>query len=179
MFACVASPLLMMLALPLLTTACATPQNVREGTLSGRHFPVAGSSLDWLEISYTPAPNDPDFQMPCRLSLLGSGEMVFRTGRSPQVWDDFSTKIDDPHWNDLRVDRAHIGQDAMTELLQQFVDAGIVPNPYGRMTPGDAPKPPVVSIRGKISGKPIARRVDNRRVVRLVERQLFRFGGHP
>ena len=150
--------------------------NVRDGDLKGRVFPVETSSLDWLEIAYTPRENDPDFAMPCRLSLLGSGEMTFRIGRSPQVWDDFSTKVNDPYWNDIRVDRAHIGDEAMTELLQAFVDAGVVPPLYGRMVPGDAPKPPMVKIRGKIGGKAVARMVDNKKVVKLVERQLLRFG---
>ena len=161
----------------LFASGCAVPQNVREGDLKGRVFTVEESSLDWLEIAYTPRRGDPDFEMPCRLSLFGSGEMVFRTGRSPQVWDDFSTKTGDPDWNDIRIDRRHIGGEAMTELLQSFVDAGVVPSPYVRMTAGDAPKPPMAKIRGKIAGKAIARMVDNRKVVKLVERQLLLFGG--
>lgn len=162
-----------------LSGGCATAQNVREGTLRGQTFEVKTSSLDWLEIAYTPRRGDPDFSMPCRLSLFGSGEMVFRTGRSPQVWDDFSTKVEDPYWNDLRLERAHIGEEAMTKLFQSLVDAGVVPPALGHMKMGDAPKPPMVKIRGKINGKPVARMVDNRTVVTLVERQLFRFGDLP
>ncbi len=153
--------------------------NVRDGELRGNRFPVETSSLDWLEIAYTPRSNDPDFPLACRLSLLGSGEMTYRTGRSPLVWDDFSTKRDDPDWNDIWEARVHIGEQSMTALLQSFVDLGIVPPETARMVAGEPPSPPLVKIRGKIAGKSIYRVVDNRKVVRLVERQLLRFRRTP
>lgn len=153
--------------------------NVRDGELQGDRFTVDPSSLDWLEIAYTPRRNDPDFPQTCRLSLLGSGEMTFRTGRSPLVWDDFSTKREDPNWNDIWEDRIHIGEDAMGELLQSFVDLGVVPPKTVRMVSGEPPSPPMVKIRGKIAGKAVYRVVDNRKVVRLVERQLLRFRRTP
>lgn len=160
----------------LLLAGCGTPASVREGKLGGEHFTVAGSSLDWLEISYTPLPGDPDFPMPFRLSFFGSGEMVCRSGRSPLVWDDFSTRVDDPNWNDFRIDRIHIGETEMTALMQSMVDAGVVPPAWSRMSAGEMPRPPMVRLRGKISGKAVARQTDNRTVVRIIERQARRFG---
>lgn len=169
------SPMIPVAAVALLLAGCGTPMNVREGSLQGERFEVRGSSLDWMEIAYTPRDNDPDIDLPCKLSLYGSGEIVFTTGRSPRVWDDFSQKIDDPDWNDVRQDRRHIGDEAMRSVMQDFINAGIAPPTWGRMTTGEAAKPPMVRIRAKINGKSIFRVTDNRKVVRLVERQLVGF----
>ena len=173
------SSVLLPLVLPLLLAGCVVPMNVRNGDLKGEKFPVETSSLDWLEIAYTPRTNDPDFPLPCRLSLLGSGEMTYYTGRSPRVWDNFSMKREDPNWNDFWEDRIHIGEESMTKLLQSFVDLGVVPPAPARMVTGDPPSPPSVKIRGKISGKTVYRVTDNRKVVRLVERQFSRFRRAP
>lgn len=170
-----AHKILLLCAVPLLLAGCGTPMNVREGNLKGEHFEVKGSSLDWMEIAYTPRRNDPDIEMPCKLSLYGSGEIVFTTGRSPRVWDDFSQKVDDPNWNDVRQDRRHIDEESMRSLMQDFIDLGIAPPKWGRMTTGEPPKLPRVRIRAKINGKSIFRETDNRKVVRLVERQLVGF----
>ena len=151
------------------------PANVREGTLVGKQFEVKESSLNWAEIAYTPATGDPDFRHPCRLSLNGSGEVRFRTGRSPQVFDDFSHKVNDPYWNDLVEDRVHIGEEKMRDFFQQLVDAGVFQEEWRRMSTGDEPRPPMVRIRAKVDGNEALRLVDNRRVVHIVEQLLQPF----
>lgn len=157
---------------------CAVPANVREGALRGKTFEVKASSLNWAEIVYTPRDGDRDFRAPCRLSLFGSGEIAFRTGRSPLVFDDFSHKVDDPYWNDFVEDRDHIGEEAMRELFQKLVDAGIFYDDWHRVSDGEPPKPPMVRIRAKFDGNETLRVVDNRRVVRIVESLLPSFARH-
>ena len=159
----------------LAAAGCAVPANVREGTLVGKQFTVKESSLNWAEIAYTPVPGDPDFRYPCRLSLNGSGEVQFRTGRSPQVFDDFSHKVNDPYWNDLVEDRVHIGEEKMREVFQQLVDAGVFQDDWRRMSAGEEPRPPMARIRAKVDGNQTLRVVDNRRVIRIVEGLLEPF----
>ncbi len=149
--------------------------NVRDGALEGRKMEISDSSLNWMEIAYFPEPGNPDFRNACKLSLQGSGEIVFKTGRSPQVWDDFSQKFDDPHWNEVFSDRSHIGQEAMRRLFQRFVDLGLYPVEWKRKTPGEEPRPPMVRFRAKLDGENVLRTVDNRRIVRLVEDLLDPF----
>lgn len=156
----------------LLLGGCTVPANVREGDLVGKHFDVRTSGLNWAEIAYTPREGDPDFRYPCRLSLFGSGEIQFRTGRSPLVFDDFSHKVDDPYWNEIVEDRVHIGDEAMRDIFQSLVDAGVFYDDWHRMSSGETPRPPMVRIRAKIDGNETLRVVDNRRVVRIVERLL-------
>ena len=151
------------------------PGNVREGTLPGKQFEVKASSLNWAEIAYTPRAGDRDFHHPCRLSLYGSGEIQFRTGRSPRVFDDFSHKVDDPYWNDIVEDRAHIGEEAMRDVFQELVDAGVFYDDRYRVSKGEEPQPPMVRIRAKFDGNDTMRVVDNRRVVDIVERILSLF----
>lgn len=156
----------------LAAAGCAVPANVREGNLNGKQFEVKESSLNWAEIVYTPRRGDRDFRNPCRMTLHGSGEIEFRTGRSPLVFDDFSQKVNDPNWNDIVVDRIHIGEEAMRDVFQQLVDAGIFYKDFRRVSKGEEPKPPMARIRAKFDGKDTLRVVDNRRVVRIVERLL-------
>lgn len=156
----------------LVVAGCTMPANVREGNLKGKQFEVSESSLNWAEIVYTPRPRDPVFRAPCRLTLFGSGEIVFRTGRSPRVIDDFSQKVTSPDWNDYVEDRAHIGDKAMRDVFQQLVDAGVFYDDWHRVSKGEDPKPPMVRVRAKFDGKETLRVVDNRRVVRIVERIL-------
>ena len=159
----------------ILLAGCTIPANVREGTLRGKSFEVKESSLNWAEIIYTPRADDRDLHAPCRLSLFGSGEIAFRTGRSPRVIDDFSHKVTHPYWNDYYEDRTHIGDEAMREVFQQLVDAGIFFDDWHRVSQGEEPKPPIVRIRAKFDGKETLRTVDNRRVVRIVEDLLPTF----
>jgi hypothetical protein len=156
----------------LAATGCVVPANVRNGDLNGKQFEVSESSLNWAEIVYTPRKGDPDFRFPCRITLYGSGEVQFRTGRSPLVIDDFSQKVNDPYWNEIVVDRIHIGDEAMRDVFQQLIEAGIFYKDFHRISKGEDPKPPMARIRAKFDGKDTLRVVDNRRVIRIVERIL-------
>lgn len=145
-----------------------------DGRPLAKHFTVDISNLDWVEISYMPRPDDPAFSSGCRLSLAGSGEIEFRTGRSPQVWDDFSSKVDDPHWNEVFADRLHVGQDGMQEIYQQLVDAGLfVRRSAGRRR--DDMVAPFVKLNARIGRERAIRVVSDRRLVRIVERVLANF----
>ncbi len=137
-------------------------------------FEVSISNLDWVEIAYLPAPGDPLFQQPCRLSLMGSGEIEFRTGRSPRLWDSFSDAVEDPDWNDLYEDRRHVGQDRMQELYQQFVDAGLFPR-YTRHLIALDGSGPGIRINAQIGRERVLRLTDDPRIVRVVERMLRLF----
>lgn len=140
---------------------------------AAKTFPVDISNLDWVEVTYVPRPGDPVFERPCRLSLMGSGEVEFRAGRSPQVWDTFSQKIDDPHWNDLFVDRAHLEPAGMQPLYQELVDAGLFPSRWSMER--DTQSPPFIKVNASIGRERAIRFTDDRRLVAIVERVLSRF----
>ena len=144
------------------------------GVFGARRFPVDISNLDWVEVSYMPRPEDAVFATACRLSLMGSGEIMFRTGRSPQVWDAFSHKVDDPSWNDLYVDRLHIGQKDMQELYQQLVDAGLFPPQFSRRNV-EVGTTPYIRINASIGRATAVRIIDDRKMVRIIEGVLRNF----
>jgi hypothetical protein len=123
---------------------------------------------------YVPRPRDPVFATPCRVTLMGSGHIEFRTGRSPQVSKSFFDKVDDPHWNDLYTDRLNIGDDAMEALFQEFVDAGLFPRWSPRHRKEDMTTP-FVKINAKIGQERTLRVLSDRRTVRIVERILSQF----
>ncbi len=152
---------------------CALREGGWPGIFEGRREPVAISNLDWVEIRFLPHPSDPLFDSVCRLSLYGSGEIEFRTGRSPRVEDAFSTAVDDPDWNDLRTDRQHVGQERMQALYQELVDAGLFP----RRGAGPPPRRsvPLVRVNARIGRERVLRLTDDRRIVALVERILASF----
>lgn len=139
-----------------------------------RQFPVEISGLDWIEIRYQPRPDDPRFASACHLSLLGSGEIEFRTGRSPRAMDPFSMATEDPRWNDVRTDRRHIGQEEMQELFQELVDAGLF-SPKGRGAPPPAARAPRIRVNARIGRERILKLLDDRRLVAIVERILMNF----
>ncbi len=137
-------------------------------------FDVSISNLDWVEIAYLPAPGESLFRQPCRLSLMGSGEIEFRTGRSPRLWDAFSNAVEDPHWNDLYEDRRHIGQERMQALYQQLVDAGLFPR-YSRHLMTLDGSGPGIRINAQIGRERTIRLTDDPRIVRVVEQTLRLF----
>lgn len=145
-----------------------------EGRPVAKQFQVDLSNLDWIEISYMPRPGDPVFAVASRLSLMGSGEVVFRTGRSPQVWDSFSSEIDNPHWNELYEDRLHLESTEMQALYQEFVNAGLFPRRSLNSSAAEVQKP-FVKVNAKIGHERALRIVDDRRIVRIVERVLEQF----
>ena len=83
----------LLLASALFASASGCASTKGDGRPPARHFAVDLSGLDWMEIVYNPQPKDPVFKMPCKISLMGSGEVEVRMGRSPRVWNSFSDKI--------------------------------------------------------------------------------------
>jgi len=146
-----------------------------DGRPKSRQFQVNLSGLDWMEISYMPAAGDPLFSNSCRLSLYGSGEIIFLTGRSPKVWDSFSSKVDDPHWTEIFEDRLHVPQDDMQAVYQQLVDAGLVTVRAGSRFHREDLRPPFVKFNGRIDRERVIRITDDRRLVRIIERILQNF----
>ena len=157
----------------ILLGGCASPTD-KDGRLRHRQIVVAPSALNWLEVGYFPRANDPLVVSPCRLSFFGSGEVQFKTGRSPQVWSSFSQEVDHPHWNEVIADRLHIGPDEMCEVLQTFVDEGVVP-PRAFKIRRQEVKPPYVNIAGMIGMEKIRIATDNPYLVGLVEEALENF----
>ena len=161
------SPTLVLLALlVLLFSGCASPVQ-EDGRLRHKQFAVELSSLDWIEIAYFPRRSDPLVKDPCRLSLFGSGEVEFQTGRSPQLWSSFSDKVDDPYWNDLFKDRMHLSHDEMQSVYQAFVDEGIVPR--GSFTiKEENVKPPYIKVSAQIGREKVRMATDNPRLIQIV-----------
>jgi hypothetical protein len=145
-----------------------------QGRLRHKQFEVEPSGLDWIEIAYYPAQNDPLVKFPCRLSLFGAGEVEFKTGRSPRLWSSFSDKVNDPYWNDLYSDRMHLPKEEMQSVFQAFVDEGIAPrDEFTRKT--EAVKRPYVNISAQIGREKIRLATDNKYLVDLVEEAMENF----
>lgn len=154
-------------------TGCFSPEDAT-GRLRHRSMQVELSGLDWIEAFYYPTDNDPLIKDPCRLSIFGSGEMIFKTGRSPQIWDSFSTQVDDPNWNDIYSDRLHLSQEEMESIFQEFVDKGLVPQNVYTRSAGEIKKPNVRFI-AQIGREKVRRVTDNVYLVKLVEAVMEEF----
>ena len=162
-------------ALALATSGCAWLTGYDAGgQLAPKLFTVDLSSLDWIEISYFPRDNDPVFALPCRLNLMGSGEIIFQTGRSPRLWDSFSEKVQDPYWDELFTDRMHLERADMQALYQELVDAGLYPLRPSRVRQQEISKP-FARVNGKIHRERVLRIVSERRLIRIIERTLDSF----
>ncbi len=157
----------------ILTSGCLSPLD-SSGRLTHKEVTVELSSLDWIEIAYFPASEDPLVKGPCRLSLFGVGEVMFKTGRSPQLWDSFSDKVSDPYWNELFSDRMHLARDEMQTVFQAFVDEGLIPK-YSFTRKVEDLKPPYVNISAQVGRDKIRMATDNPHLVQLVEDSLYNF----
>lgn len=154
-------------------SGCLSPLD-KTGRLRHKAVAVELSSLDWIEVAYFPTEENPTIKGPCRLSLFGVGEVVVKTGRSPQLWDSFSTKVTDPYWNELFTDRMHLPPDEMQTVFQAFVDEGIIPaRTFTRRT--EDLKPPYVNISAQVGMEKIRTATDNPFLVGLVEESLENF----
>ena len=160
--------------LALFMSGCLSPLD-KTGRLRHKAVEVELSSLDWIEVAYFPVAENPVIKGPCRLSLFGVGEVIVKTGRSPQLWDSFSTKVTDPYWNELFTDRMHLPPDEMQTVFQAFVDEGLIPaRTFTRRTKNL--KPPYVNISAQVGMEKIRTATDNPFLVGLVEESLENFG---
>lgn len=159
-----------------LTSGCLSPVQ-RDGRLKHQQFKVQASSLDWLEIGYFPHPKSPDILAPCRLSLFGTGEIQFKTGRSPQVWSAFSHEVQHPFWNEVFSDRLHLPSHEIQAVFQEFVDEGVVPprTALAHKTTRQKVTPPYIQVAGTIGRHKIRLATDNAFLVELVEAALANF----
>jgi len=162
----------------MMLTGCAFLTGVdSDGYPVPKKFNVEISSLDWMIVDYYPRQGDPVFAMPCRLEFHGSGEIEFRTGRSPQVSSGFTTKVDSPYWNEMFTDRRHIGPDAMERFFQSMVDAGLFPKMQNKAAlrlhgeEGDAH----VRIKATIKYDKTTRVTDDPRILRALQPYLNYF----
>ncbi len=168
------TPVAITVLVTFLACGCLSPLD-KTGRLHHKTVEVELSSLDWIEVAYFPIEENPTIKGPCRLSLLGVGEVIVKTGRSPQLWDSFSTKVGDPYWNELFTDRMHLPQDEMQTVFQAFVDEGLIPaRLFTRRT--ENLKPPYVNISAQVGMEKIRIATDNPYLVQLVEESLENFG---
>ncbi len=139
------------------------------GTSRPLEFAVQSSALDVLEVIYAPAPENPRFRTPLRMTLFGSGSILLRRGTSPRVMDGFSADIDSPSWQDYHENRLNTSMEEMAEVFQRFVDLGLV-YPIRRQPGLPASLPfPLVRVVGKIDGNPVNRIVTEPELVGLIE----------
>lgn len=116
--------LLLAAALAALAAGCASTDSL--GRQSHRALVVEESGLDNVSFLYQPRPGDRRFPDPCRLEIY-SGKAILRTGPSPQVRDSFSVATADRHWNGVAEGRLDLTGEQVREILQTFVDEGLVP----------------------------------------------------
>ena len=153
------------LSAPLLfAPGCASTD--REGRIPHESFAVAGSGLDHVSFVYDPAPGSERFPHPFRLELYGTGLVTFRTGPSPQVRDSFSTASADPDWQRMVQGRFAVSPDEMRDILQVFVDEGMVPS---RAVRGNLGAAPVVQYAGNVNNKKFRNATSNAVLVDAVE----------
>lgn len=148
-----------------------------DGRLRHSSFEVDISELDWLEILYTPAENDREILLPCRLSFFGVGHVEFKTGKSPKFWKETSTDTANPDWGSYYTDRITIGREEMERVFQAFVDEGVVPPPY-MLVSRDVVSSKAnarVSMKGIIGFKEFRLTTDNKYIVGLTEEALENF----
>ena len=156
-----------------LLAGCASPAQ-KDGRLPHAQFDVANSALDWLEVAYYPRPDDPRIPFPCRLSFFGTGEIQFKTGRSPQIASAFSEEVNHPYWNEVFSDRLHLDAAEIQEVFQIFVDEGVVPR-RAFVVSSQKVHAPYVNIAGTIGMQKIRRATDNVFLVGLVEEAMDNF----
>ena len=154
-------------AAPFLLAAAGCASVDSEGRLRHKQFEVKGSGLDWLEIVYEPAPGDPRFPYPVRLSFVGSGSLEMKSGPSPLVEDSMSQDVRNPHWNDYVRETVTFTPDEMKEAFQTLVDEGLVATPSPPSP--DELSTPHVQYAGTINTEKFRYRTDNARLVALVE----------
>jgi len=147
-----------------------------KGRPLAKHFKVDVSGLDWVIIIYYPHRRNQSFTRPVYLALNGTGEIDFKCGRSPLVWNDFSDQVDDPYWNELFVDRKNIPPKRMEKIYQALVDEGLFPRYDIRaMNAEDLSKRPLVRIRAKIGMERTLRVMDDPAVIEIIESVLENF----
>lgn len=164
------------LVFALINTGCVTAMQ-GDGRLRHSSFEVDISELDWLEILYTPAENDREILLPCRLSFFGVGHVDFKTGKSPKFWKETSTDTSNPDWGSYYTDRVTIGKEEMERVFQAFVDEGVVPPPY-MLVSRDVVSSEAnarVSIKGIIGFKEFRLTTDNKYIVGVTEEALENF----
>ena len=163
------------LSMTILLSGCAFLKPVdKDGRIIHKQFEVEVSGLDWLEMVYFPAPNDPEIRNICRLSIYGTGERVFRTGRSPRLADSFSDAVGDPYWNDYFSDRIHLDREEIQEVFQIFVDEGIVPKNQRRVSKQPYRKP-YITAAAQIGNEKVRLLTDNKYLVQLAEEAIENF----
>lgn len=164
------------LALAFIHTSCVTAMQ-GDGRLRHSSFEVDISELDWLEILYTPAENDREILLPCRLSFFGVGHVDFKTGKSPKFWKETSTDTSNPDWGSYYTDRVTIGREEMGNVFQAFVDEGVIPPKLMLVSRNgcSSEKNARVSIRGAIGFYKIRLYTDNRFIVGVTEEALENF----
>lgn len=165
-----------MITFALCNSGCITAMQ-GDGKLRHSSFEVDISELDWLEILYTPAENDREILLPCRLSFFGVGHVDFKTGKSPKFWKETSTDTANPDWGSYYTDRVTIGREEMERVFQAFVDEGVVPPPY-MLVSRDVVSSEAnarVSIKGIIGFKEFRLTTDNKYIVGVTEEALENF----
>ena len=145
-----------------------------DGRIIHKQFEVEVSGLDWIEIVYFPASDDSEIRNICRLSIYGTGEILFRTGRSPRLADAFSDAVNDPYWNDYYSDRIHLDHEEIQEVYQFFVDEGIVPKNQMRVNKQPYTKP-YITVAAQIGNEKVRLLTGNKHLVQLTEEAMENF----
>lgn len=150
-------------------TGCRSWAVKDDGHIRGKRIQVDDSSLNWVEFIYVPGENRcAAIRDTVRLSLLGSGSITMKIGSSEQVVNDFAMSHDAATWNDILEDSINVDPAMMAEILQIFVDEGLMPV-FPRLLPPVEKKPQIRYV-GKINNTKFSCATDNRYLVELVER---------
>ena len=152
---------------------CASPI-AKDGRIKHEQYEIEVSGLDWIEIAYYPSEANTEIPHTCFLSIYGSGEIVFRTGKSPRLTNSFSSDTEHPDWNHYFSDRMHMSTKEIQEIYKYFIDEGIVaknPVAVSKQVSGN----PSIRVAANIGRRKINMFTDNKYLVELTEEALENF----
>lgn len=157
-------------------SGCLSPVD-SSGRLKHKDYTYEPSGLDYVEFIYAPAKNDARFPAPVRIYMSAGGTITVKHGKSPLVLDEMSTAYDDPDWNNIREERIAVSREEFAEIVQAFINEGLVPNDW-RGRARDPQLPPVVRYAGKLHFEKFSEITDNKYMVGTVEDFLFSYFGN-
>ncbi len=157
-------------------SGCLSPVD-SSGRLKHKDYVYEPSGLDYVEFIYVPVKNDARFPAPVRIYMSAGGTVTVKHGKSPLVLDEMSTAYDDADWNDIREERISVSRDEFAEIVQSFINEGLVPNDW-RGRAREAQLPPVVRYAGKLNFEKFSEITSNKYMVETVEDFLFSYFGN-
>ncbi|MEI6210423.1 MAG: hypothetical protein WCR06_02230 [bacterium] len=159
-----------MLALALLAIGSGCSSFLGKKTLSQ----VSQSQLNWLEICYVPRRDSP----PIQVTLMGSGFVRIKRGRSPLVSNDFSQDVANVQWSDIETDQINVQPDEIHRIFQSLVDRGLMRPPDKTFAASASRGGPTARILGTLNTDHVVRIVNEPELLGFIRDLITLFDEH-